>query len=121
MWRKASAAGLPLWSAPARKFIFSFVPPLFDRATRDRVEREGEALVKSLSERVEAARASREWAIVREEGARLATRHKEDASALREFAQSPGERFGHEIVAIRDQDSADRQSLRRIAGSTLRT
>ena len=29
MWRKASAAGLPLWSAPARKFIFSLVPPLF--------------------------------------------------------------------------------------------
>jgi hypothetical protein len=29
MWRKASAAGLPLWSAPARKFVFSFVPPLF--------------------------------------------------------------------------------------------
>ncbi|HVO99359.1 MAG TPA: hypothetical protein VMT15_14910 [Bryobacteraceae bacterium] len=28
MWRKASAAGLPLWSAPARKFVFSFVPPL---------------------------------------------------------------------------------------------
>jgi len=29
MWRKASAAGLSLWSAPARKFVFSFVPPLF--------------------------------------------------------------------------------------------
>jgi hypothetical protein len=29
MWRKARAAGLPLWSAPARKFVFSFVPPLF--------------------------------------------------------------------------------------------
>jgi hypothetical protein len=29
MWRKASAAGLPLWSAPARKFVFSFVPHLF--------------------------------------------------------------------------------------------
>ncbi len=28
MWRKASSAGLPLWSAPARKFVFSFVPPL---------------------------------------------------------------------------------------------
>jgi hypothetical protein len=28
MQRKARAAGLPLWSAPARKFIFSFVPPL---------------------------------------------------------------------------------------------
>jgi hypothetical protein len=28
MWRKASAAGLPLWSAPARKFVFSFFPPL---------------------------------------------------------------------------------------------
>jgi len=28
MWRKAIAAGLPLWSAPARKFVFSFVPPL---------------------------------------------------------------------------------------------
>jgi len=28
MWRKASAAGLPLWSAPSRKFVFSFVPPL---------------------------------------------------------------------------------------------
>ena len=28
MWRKASRAGLPMWSAPARKFVFSFVPPL---------------------------------------------------------------------------------------------
>src|SRR6266699_894975 len=24
MWRKAQSAGLPLWSAPARKFVFSF-------------------------------------------------------------------------------------------------
>ncbi len=28
MWRKAHAAGLKMWSAPARKFAFSFVPPL---------------------------------------------------------------------------------------------
>ena len=28
MWRKARKAGLPMWSAPARKFVFSFVPPL---------------------------------------------------------------------------------------------
>jgi hypothetical protein len=28
MWRKSAAAGLPLWSSPARKFVFSFVPPL---------------------------------------------------------------------------------------------
>jgi len=28
MWRKAAKAGLPLWSAPARKFLFSFAPPL---------------------------------------------------------------------------------------------
>jgi hypothetical protein len=28
MWRKSEAAGMPLWSAPARKFIFSFAPPL---------------------------------------------------------------------------------------------
>ena len=28
MCRKASAAGLPIWSPPARKFVFSFVPPL---------------------------------------------------------------------------------------------
>jgi hypothetical protein len=28
MWRKAEKAGLALWSAPARKFAFSFVPPL---------------------------------------------------------------------------------------------
>jgi hypothetical protein len=28
MWRKAQTAGLPFWSAPARKFLFSFLPPL---------------------------------------------------------------------------------------------
>src|SRR5580692_3227642 len=28
MWRKSARAGLPMWSAPARKFVFSFVPPL---------------------------------------------------------------------------------------------
>src|SRR5579884_3107053 len=28
MERKARAAGLPLWSAPVRKFVFSFFPPL---------------------------------------------------------------------------------------------
>jgi hypothetical protein len=28
MWRKAAQAGMPMWSAPARKFVFSFVPPL---------------------------------------------------------------------------------------------
>ncbi|HEV3117780.1 MAG TPA: hypothetical protein VGY58_12045 [Gemmataceae bacterium] len=28
MQRKARAAGLPVWSAPARKFVFSFFPPL---------------------------------------------------------------------------------------------
>ncbi len=28
MRRKASRAGLPMWSAPARKFVYSFVPPL---------------------------------------------------------------------------------------------
>jgi len=28
MRRKAAKAGLPMWSAPARKFVFSFVPPL---------------------------------------------------------------------------------------------
>jgi hypothetical protein len=28
MQRKARAAGLPLWSSPVRKFVFSFVPPL---------------------------------------------------------------------------------------------
>jgi len=28
MARKSSAAGLPLWNPPARKFVFSFVPPL---------------------------------------------------------------------------------------------
>jgi hypothetical protein len=28
MWRKASSAGLELWSAPTRKFVYAFVPPM---------------------------------------------------------------------------------------------
>jgi hypothetical protein len=28
MWHKSGAAGLPLWNPPARKFVFSFIPPL---------------------------------------------------------------------------------------------
>jgi hypothetical protein len=28
MWRKAAKAESPMWSAPARKFVFSFVPPM---------------------------------------------------------------------------------------------
>lgn len=28
MWRKSRLRGLPLWSPPTRKFVFSFVPPL---------------------------------------------------------------------------------------------
>lgn len=28
MWRKAAVSRTPLWSAPARKFVFSFAPPL---------------------------------------------------------------------------------------------
>ena len=35
MRQKARAAGLALWSAPARKFVFSFVPPLFAGAAAD--------------------------------------------------------------------------------------
>jgi hypothetical protein len=33
MERKARAAGVPIWSAPTRKFVFSFVPPLMAAAT----------------------------------------------------------------------------------------
>jgi hypothetical protein len=33
MERKARSAGVPIWSAPARKFVFSFVPPLMAAAT----------------------------------------------------------------------------------------
>lgn len=29
MWRKSRVVGMPFWSAPARKFLFSFLPPLF--------------------------------------------------------------------------------------------
>src|SRR6202451_1885797 len=32
MERKARSAGVPIWSAPARKFVFSFVPPLMAAA-----------------------------------------------------------------------------------------
>jgi hypothetical protein len=32
MERKARSAGVPIWSAPARKFVFSFVPPLIAAA-----------------------------------------------------------------------------------------
>lgn len=28
MWRKSLSVGKPFWSAPARKFLFSFLPPL---------------------------------------------------------------------------------------------
>src|ERR1700761_8060916 len=33
MARKARAGGIPMWSAPVRKFVFSFVPPLIAAAT----------------------------------------------------------------------------------------
>ncbi|MFP2908847.1 pseudouridine synthase [Pyxidicoccus sp. 3LFB2] len=65
------------WDVPG------FVPPLFDRETRARLEPEGEAVVKALHVRTEALRASPELASLREAHAAMEARHLAERAAMR--------------------------------------
>ncbi|MFP2925760.1 pseudouridine synthase [Pyxidicoccus sp. 3LG] len=65
------------WDVPG------FVPPLFDRETRARLEPEGEAVVKALHARAEALRTSSELAGLRTADEALKARHAEERAELR--------------------------------------
>ncbi len=65
------------WDVPG------FVPPLFDRETRARLEPEGEAVVKALLAREEAARTSPELAALRAAHEAQQARHATERAALR--------------------------------------
>nr|WP_246357641.1 pseudouridine synthase [Pyxidicoccus fallax] len=65
------------WDVPG------FVPPLFDRETRGRLEPEGEAVVKALLAREEALRASPELAALRAENEAQVARHAGERAAMR--------------------------------------
>lgn len=65
------------WDVPG------FVPPLFDRAARARLEPEGEAVVKALLAREEALRASPELAALRAGHAAQQERHGAERAAMR--------------------------------------
>ncbi len=65
------------WDVPG------FVPPLFDRETRERLEPEGEAVVKAMHARAEALRLAPELAALRAEHEAMEARHAEERTALR--------------------------------------
>jgi tRNA pseudouridine32 synthase/23S rRNA pseudouridine746 synthase len=62
--------------------VEGFVPPLFDRAARESFEPAGEAQVKALFARAEAARASPELSELRARHAALVARHAADRTAM---------------------------------------
>jgi tRNA pseudouridine32 synthase/23S rRNA pseudouridine746 synthase len=63
--------------------VVGWVPPVFDRRARERVEAAGEATVKALTKRVEEARSTPEWDEVETALRALACRHAEEARLLR--------------------------------------
>jgi len=63
--------------------VEGFVPPLFDREARDRVEPAGEAVVKALFARAEALRTSEELVSLRTAHEAQEARHTEERAALR--------------------------------------
>lgn len=65
------------WDVPG------YVPPLFDRETRARLEPEGEAVVKALLAREEALKASPELAALRAAQEAQQARHAEERAAMR--------------------------------------
>lgn len=65
------------WDVPG------FVPPLFDREARARLEPEGEAVVKALHARAEALRSSPELAALRDALEAQDARHARERAALR--------------------------------------
>ncbi|MCY1077441.1 RluA family pseudouridine synthase [Archangium lansingense] len=65
------------WEVPG------FVPPLFDRETRERVEPAGEAVVKALLARAEAMRTSPELVDIRAAHEALEARHAAERAELR--------------------------------------
>ncbi|MCP3102894.1 pseudouridine synthase [Myxococcus sp. K15C18031901] len=71
--------------------VEGYVPPLFDRELRERLEPEGEVTVKSLTVRTEAARTATEYVALRAESEALA------------------ERQGQELVALKQKHEARRQ------------
>lgn len=64
--------------------VEGWVPPVFDRQARARVEQPGEAQVKTLTRRVEEARSAPQWSEVEEAMRLLAQRHAEEARVLKE-------------------------------------
>ncbi|MCP3144413.1 RluA family pseudouridine synthase [Pyxidicoccus xibeiensis] len=65
------------WDVPG------FVPPIFDRETRARLEPEGEAVVKALHARAEALRTSPELAALRADDEAREARHSAQRAELR--------------------------------------
>ncbi|MCE9671912.1 pseudouridine synthase [Myxococcus stipitatus] len=64
--------------------VEGYVPPVFNRGLRERLEPEGEATVKSLTARAAAARSAPEYVALRAESAALAERHARELSDLKQ-------------------------------------